>query len=47
MMYVTNGAKSQCKLICVIGYTKLIKSDKISNLEMCTTHYKICHFCVA
>jgi hypothetical protein len=37
MMYATNGAKSKCKLICVIGYMKLTKSDKISSLEMCTT----------
>jgi hypothetical protein len=44
MMYATNDAKSQCKPICIIGYTKLTKSDKISSLEMCTIHYKV--FCI-
>jgi hypothetical protein len=26
----------------VIGYTKLTNFDKVSSLEICTIHYKIC-----
>jgi hypothetical protein len=36
-----NGVNSKCKLICILGYTKLRKSDKFCSLEMCTIHYKI------
>jgi hypothetical protein len=35
-----NGANSQCTLICISSYTKLIKLDKLNNIEMCTIHYE-------
>jgi hypothetical protein len=37
-----NGAKSQYKLICILGYRKLTKFHKFYSLEMCTVHYKVC-----
>jgi hypothetical protein len=44
MMYATNGAKSQCKAIYIVGYTKLTKSDKNNSLEMCTKFVGIFSF---
>jgi hypothetical protein len=35
-----NGVKSQYKLISILGYTKLTKSEKFYNTKMCTIRYK-------
>jgi hypothetical protein len=48
MMYAKNGVKSQCKLICIIGYTKLKNLRKLVVLKyVLFVFFRICYFCVA
>jgi hypothetical protein len=37
--FMYNGVKSECQLICILGYRKL---TKLNSLEMCIIHYQIC-----
>jgi hypothetical protein len=30
---------SQCKIICILSYTKITKSDKLYSFEIWTIHY--------
>jgi hypothetical protein len=32
---------SQYKLLYILGYTKMIKFDKLYSTKMCTLHYKV------
>jgi hypothetical protein len=44
-----DGVKHQCKLIYILGYTELTKSNTFYSPETCTIHYKfvrISYFCV-
>jgi hypothetical protein len=36
-------AKSQCKILCVIDYTKMTKSNRFYSFQMCTIHYYQIH----
>jgi hypothetical protein len=33
------SAKFQCKVICILSYTKMTKSDEFYSFEMSTIHY--------
>jgi hypothetical protein len=37
------SAKSQCKILCVLGYTNMKNSDKNYSFEMCIIHYTQIH----
>jgi 50S ribosomal subunit-associated GTPase HflX len=32
-------AKSQYKILCILGYTEMTKSNKFRSSEICTIHY--------